>query len=84
MALSIKNDEADRLARELADVTGQSLTDAIITALRQQLERETGRRHDLGVREEITRIQKRVAQLPRIDERSDEELVGYDEAGLPS
>lgn len=40
MALSIKTDEADRLARELAQLTGETLTDAVTTALRERLARE--------------------------------------------
>lgn len=40
MSLNIKNPEAHRLARELARVTGESLTAAVTTALRQRLERE--------------------------------------------
>lgn len=40
MALSIKTDEADRLARELAKLTGESLTDAVTVALRERLARQ--------------------------------------------
>lgn len=40
MAISIKNDEADLLARELAELTGESLTQAILNALRERLERQ--------------------------------------------
>jgi antitoxin VapB len=83
MALSIKHPEADRLARELAEVTGESITEAVLTALRERLIRETGRRHDHGLREEIARIQERVAKLPILDDRSAEEIIGYDEHGLP-
>ncbi|MDQ4043975.1 MAG: type II toxin-antitoxin system VapB family antitoxin, partial [Chloroflexota bacterium] len=43
MALSIKNPEAERLARELARTTGESLTQAVTAALRERLVRETGR-----------------------------------------
>lgn len=43
MALSIKNPETERLARELANVTGESLTEAVTQALRDRLVRETGR-----------------------------------------
>ncbi|MCB9530155.1 MAG: type II toxin-antitoxin system VapB family antitoxin, partial [Myxococcales bacterium] len=39
MALSIKNDEADRLARELAALTGESLTEAVVVSLRERLAR---------------------------------------------
>lgn len=44
MALSIKTDEADRLARELAALTGETLTDAVTNALRERLTRERGER----------------------------------------
>lgn len=83
MTLSIKNPEADRLARRLAEATGESLTDAVIQALRERLERITGRRRAAGLGDEIARIQERIARLPRLDERSDEEILGYDERGLP-
>lgn len=39
MALSIKTEEADRLARELAAVTGETMTEAVTTALRERLSR---------------------------------------------
>lgn len=39
MALNIKNDEAQRLSRELADLTGESLTTAISVAVGERLER---------------------------------------------
>jgi len=61
MALSIKTDEADRLARELARLTGETLTDSVTVALRQRLERERAARtadHDLPSR--IKRFSDRV------------------------
>ncbi|MGH7588587.1 MAG: type II toxin-antitoxin system VapB family antitoxin [Gemmatimonadota bacterium] len=83
MPLSIKNPEADRLARELAETTGETLTDAVLTALRERLQRVTGRRRSVGLREEIARMQERVARLPVLDERTDDEILGYDEHGVP-
>lgn len=83
MALSIKNSEVDRLARELAEVTGENLTEAISKALKERLERETGRRRINRIRDEVKRIQERVARLSRVDDQSDEELIGYDNYGLP-
>ena len=83
MALSIKDDETDRLARELAKATGESLTEAIRKSLRQRLERERLRRRaDLSVR--VRRIQDRLARLPVCDRRSGDEIIGYDEHGLPT
>ena len=43
MALSIKTAEADRLARALVQITGETMTDAITVALRERLDRERGR-----------------------------------------
>lgn len=81
MALSIKNDEADRLARELAAATGESLTDAIVVALRERLERERGRRR-MGTVDRLRRLASEVAELPVLDSRPADVIVGYDEHGL--
>ncbi|MEE9472251.1 MAG: type II toxin-antitoxin system VapB family antitoxin [Gemmatimonadota bacterium] len=83
MTLSIKNPEADRLARRLAEATGESLTDAVIRALRDRLERIQGRRLAAGLSDEIARMQERIAGLPHLDDRSDDEIVGYDDRGVP-
>lgn len=82
MPLSIKNPEADRLARELAETTGESLTEAVLNALRERLQRVAGRRRSACVREDIARMQERIARLPVLDERTDDEILGYDERGL--
>jgi antitoxin VapB len=84
MALSIKHPEADRLARELAARTGETLTDAVVVALRERLARETGRSHVTPLREELAAIRHRCAALPVIDDRSAEKILGYDERGLPA
>jgi antitoxin VapB len=83
MALSIKHPEADRLARELATTTGESLTETIISALRERLRREQGRARGPRLRDDIRAIRQRCAALPVKDHRSAEEILGYDEQGLP-
>ncbi|NUQ11051.1 MAG: type II toxin-antitoxin system VapB family antitoxin [Gemmatimonadaceae bacterium] len=82
MAFNIKDPVTDRLARELASATGESLTEAVRAALRERLERETrpGRK---GMAAEIRRIQERLARLPVLDKRSPDRIVGYDKHGLP-
>ncbi len=82
MAISIKDAETDRLARELAAVTGESLTDAIRNALRDRLEREKGRSYP-SIAAKIRRVQERVARLPVLDSRPADDLVQYDEHGVP-
>lgn len=84
MALSIKDDEADRLARRLAAVTGESLTDAVREALRERLRRVEGRTAAPRLREELRAIRKRCSRLPVLDSRSPDEILGYDDHGLPS
>jgi len=83
MALSIKNQEAERLARLVAKQTGESLTAAIEQALRERLER-LQRKQRAPVRiERLLEIANRVAALPRLDNRTPDEILGYDEKGLP-
>ena len=84
MALSIKHPEADRLARELASQTGESLTDAVIIALRERLVRQKGRRRDASLAEELLAIGERCSRLPVLDPRSADEILGYDQNGLPT
>ena len=83
MALSVKDPEADRLAREVVARTGETLTTAIIVALRERLARLRGRSRRRRLRDELREIAQRCAQLPTIDERPVEEVVAYDERGMP-
>ena len=80
MALSIKNDRADQLARELSELTGESLTDTVVHSLELRLadERLARRR-----RRSIDDLVERFGQLPVLDSRSADEILGYDEDGLP-
>ena len=82
MALSIKSDEADHLARELAAETGETLTEAVVIALRERLDREHAR-HTASMRTRLTRLAADVAALPVADTRAPEEIIDYDDAGLP-
>lgn len=82
MALSIKSDVADRLARQLAAETGETLTEAVETALRERLMREHAK-HAASMRTRLARLAADVAALQVADARSPEEIIGYDETGLP-
>lgn len=84
MALNIKHPEADRLARELARRRGLSLTEAVVCALRAEVARETQRVRAPGMAEELLAIGARYAALPTYDERSDDQILGYDEHGIPA
>jgi antitoxin VapB len=82
VALSIKSEEADRLARQVAAATGESLTDAVVGSLRERLERlRAAQRPSLTHR--IRRLQQEARELEVRDPRSPEEILGYDDDGLP-
>ncbi len=83
MALSIKHPEADRLARELSQTTGEGLTEAVIKALQERLSRQKRRKSGKRLSEQLREIGERCAALPVLDDRSPEEILGYDERGLP-
>jgi antitoxin VapB len=81
MALSIRNEQAERLAREISRMTGHNLTSTIINALEEKLERIKGsRKIDDGL-EDIMAISRRCSALPDIDSRSSDQILGYDEHG---
>jgi antitoxin VapB len=83
MVLSIKHPAADKVARELARRTGKSITEAVIGALESELEREKRRVRRGGLADRLLAIGQRYAALPLQDRRSDEEILGFDERGMP-
>jgi antitoxin VapB len=83
MALSIRNAKAEKLARELASESGETITRAITQALEERLERLRGRSTTTDMVEDILRISKRCSEIPDQDNRSAEEILGYDSVGVP-
>lgn len=83
MPLSIRNRRAEQLAREVAAESGENLTQAIIRALEERLERLRGRRTATDTVEEIMKISRRCSDLPDLDTRSADEILGYDAQGVP-
>lgn len=83
MALSLKDKETDRLAREVAALTGESLTDAIRVALAERLARVKLRRgRPARLADRLEQLGRECAALPDLDTRSPDEIVGYDDAGM--
>ena len=75
--------EMQRMAEELADIKGESLTAAVTTALQERLARE--RAGDPGkIAARLRDIGQRYAQLPDADPRCADDILGYDEHGLPT
>ena len=82
MALNIKDPETDQLVRRLATLTGESITDAVKAAVRERIEREERARGKATV-EELLAIAQRIASRIEPDGRTPDEILGYDERGLP-
>ncbi len=85
MALNLDDLATDSLARQVARLTGESLTEAVRTSLSERLHRERMKRGNAqNLEEDIDAIVKRVAALPVLDGRSPDVIIGYDENGLPA
>lgn len=83
MNMTINSDEAERLAQRLADLTGEPLATVVTEALRERLEREQRKRERAGIAEALMEIGRRYSALPDQDTRTADEILGYDENGLP-
>ena len=84
MALSIKSIETEHLARKIAAKIRQRLTGAIQKALEERLERLNNNRRSQALTAQIDDILERVDAMPDLDARTPDEIIGYDEDGLPS
>ena len=84
MALDIENQRAERLARELARHRRQNVTDALLQALGDALKMEPVCIPPKGLAEELLAISNHYSNLPSLDERSDEEILGYGKKGFPN
>lgn len=80
-ALNIKNSEAHALARELAEATGQSMTQAVVGALREALRKTE--RQGAPLLDKLEGIAEHCASLPVQDDRPADAILGYDERGMP-
>jgi antitoxin VapB len=83
MALSIKDPETERLARTLAERTGETITVATRRALEERLRRVGSDARKAALLEDMASSRRRWAALPVLDSRSADEIIGYDENGLP-
>ena len=80
MTLSIKSDKVDQLARQLVALTGESITEAVEHSLEDRLQRERWQRTARSLDDIVDRYQ----QLPVRDDRTPDEILGYDDRGLPT
>lgn len=83
MALNIRNPEAEKLAAELARITGETKTEALTKALRDRLARVRLERTKRRLADELEEIAEHCAHLPVRDGRAADDILGYDDRGLP-
>jgi antitoxin VapB len=83
VSINIKDPATEQCVRELAAETGESVTVAVRRAAEERLQRV--RRHPTGLDlvEQILKIGRRCAALPDLDKRRADDILGYDEHGLP-
>ena len=82
MGVSIKSAEAERKLRQVAKLLGKSMT-ATVIALADDRLKELGAGKDRErLHKAVDRIVRRVKALPVLDNRTDEELLGYNKHGL--
>ena len=85
MALSLKDRETDSLARQVAALTGETLTEAVRRSLAERLRLERIRRGQPTIdRAAIDALLARFDALPILDDQIADKIIGYDEDGLPS
>jgi antitoxin VapB len=84
MALSIKDPETEQLARTLAARTGETITIATRRALEERLRRIGSDARKAALLEDLAASRRRWSALPVLDNRSADEIIGYDENGLPN
>jgi antitoxin VapB len=84
MALSIKDPETEQLARTLAARTGETITIATRRALEERLRRIGSDARKAALLEDLAASRRRWSALPVLDKRSADEIIGYDENGLPN
>lgn len=84
MAILIKDPETDRIVRELAARTGRTITDAVKTAAERELAELPPRTGRID-RAKIEKLLAEIDAMPKINnDLSDDEIIGYDENGVPS
>ncbi|MDH4155542.1 MAG: type II toxin-antitoxin system VapB family antitoxin [Nitrospira sp.] len=84
MALNIRNAETEKLAQAIVALTGETKTEAVTTALKERLEHLKRRRRRKRLADELDEIARHCASLPLRDRRTDDEIIGYDENGMPA
>ena len=84
MALNIRNRQAEELAEALTRLTGETKTQAVTKALQARLDRLRRHRSGRSLAAELDDLALHCASLPVLDDRNPEEILGYDDTGVPT
>jgi antitoxin VapB len=84
MPISIKNHQTELLARRLAELTGETLTEAVRLAVAERYDRLRRARSGRSLADELNAIALRCAQRPVVSALTDDEILGYDKSGVPT
>ena len=84
MPISIKNDETELLARKLAELSGETLTEAVRAAVAERYDRLRQARSGRSLADELNAIGLRCSKRPLVSQLSADEILGYDESGIPA
>jgi antitoxin VapB len=83
MPLNIRSEETEELANALARLTGETKTEAVTQAIRARLQRLRRARTKRRLADDLDEIALHCSTLPVLDQRSADDIIGYDENGLP-
>ena len=82
MTLHINNAEADSLVEAVVAMTGESKTEAVITAMRYRLKALQPSQENDVMRQEVSSLIQEFNRYPIVDDRSDDEILGYNAFGI--
>ncbi len=82
--MNIASPKVDELAQRLARLTGEDVETALERAIEERLSRVAGETAQMNRRAAMQRFFDRVSQMPVLDSRSVDEIIGYGPDGLPS
>lgn len=82
MTVLIKDEEADRIIRQLAERTGETITDAVKGAVSEKLARTPLSEAEIAERRaKLEAILAKFDAMPTVDHRSADEIIGYNDKG---
>ncbi len=84
MPISIKNHQTEVLARKLAELTGETLTEVVRASLAERYDRLRRTRTRFTLADELNAIALRCAKRPAVSTLSSDEILGYDASGVPT